>query len=324
MAEPILRVRLGQLHRSVKIEFPGGGKVLSSKRRTIRRMRNGKSFTWNLPKRRSRRVSYNNKTLIFEPNKKPLIFNGKGYRGKLYIKFTKSGATVVNHIGIENYLLGVVGKEIGSKSPPESLKAQAVIARTYAYHNKNRHGRDNADICDSTHCQVYGGMKAERSTINPAVKATRGIIMICDGKPITTLYHATCGGMTSNNEDVWNGRPEKYLRRVKCPFCTKGTKYRWKVNLSLKKLKQGLAKEKIYFKKLFDVGYESPSQLDRVAKVLLYTQKGIKNLKGTTFRRLFNLPSTTFVIGTGFDVSRKKIMPPVSPKKPAPKRQKWQ
>ena len=209
---------------------------------------------------------------------------------------------MVNHLGIEDYLRGVVGSEMGSLSPMESLKAQTVIARTYAYSNRGKHGRDGADVCDSTHCQVYRGVKAERDRINKAIAATRGIIMVSDGKPIETLYHATCGGMTSDNDKVYGGAPRSYLRRVVCPFCKNGSKYRWAKTITLAELKKGLARKKIHFNRLYEISYKSPGLMDRVEKVFLLTDKGRFSVKGTTFRRLFKLYSTTFTLG-----SRKKI-----------------
>lgn len=301
--EPILKVKLGNLQRKIEISFSNEGKVLNQRGRSIKNLRGKSKFVWQLPSGKKRsRIAHLNETLSFTGRDNQVVLNGKKYRGKLTIKFTKNGALVVNHVGIEDYLRGVVGSEMGSLSPAESLKAQTIIARTYAYSNRGKHGRDGADVCDSTHCQVYKGVSSERDSINQAVNATRGIIMVSDGKPIQTLYHATCGGMTSDNDKVFGGAPRSYLRRVVCPFCKNGSHYRWVKTLSLAELKTGMAREKIHFNHLYDFGYESPALLDRVDKVFLSTDKGEFSVKGTTFRRLFNLRSTTFTLG-----NRKKV-----------------
>jgi stage II sporulation protein D len=299
--EPVIRVKLGGLHKKISITAKTSGVVKNSRGRRIHSFRGTRKFNWNLPSNR-RRVRYNKQTLEFSSRDNILDFNGNKYRGKLLVTFTQKGAKVVNHLGIEDYLRGVVGSEMGSLSPMESLKAQTVIARTYAYSNRGKHGRDGADVCDSTHCQVYRGIKAERDRINKAIEATRGIIMVSDGKPIETLYHATCGGMTSDNDKVYGGAPRSYLRRVVCPFCKNGSKYRWAKTISLNELKKGLAREKIHFNRLYEISYKSPGLMDRVEKVYLLTDKGRFSVKGTTFRRLFKLYSTTFTLG-----SRKKI-----------------
>lgn len=295
--EPIIRVKLGSLYKKIVVSFSGTGQVKNDRGRRIKTIRGKESFTWQLPSKKRSSIPYKNEVLAFESSNQRLVFNGKEYRGKILIKFSANGAQAVNHVGIEDYLRGVVGSEMGSLSPEESLKAQTVIARTYAYSNKGKHGSEGADVCDSTHCQVYRGVGAERESINKAVDNTRGIIMISDGKPIQTLYHATCGGMTSDNDKVYGGAACSYLRRVICPFCKDGLNYRWSKTLTLAELKAGLAREKIYFNQVYDFEYESPSLMDRVSKVIFHTDKGEFSVKGTTIRRIFNLNSTTFTIG---------------------------
>lgn len=297
--EPILKIKLGKTHRSVAIMFPDGGELKNSRGRRIKLFRKGEKFVWTLPKKINRRtrIRYKGETLYTYGKRQIIELNKKSYRGHFQIKFSEKGATVVNHVGIENYLLGVVGSEIGSRSPIESLKTQTVIARTYAYASRGKHGSDNADVCNSTHCQVYSGISSERDTISPAVNATRGVIMISNGKPVTTLYHACCGGMTSDNDKVFGGAPRSYLRRVLCPFCEKANRYRWSKTIDKKDLISALRKEKIVFSKLYGAEIEAASHMDRVDKLILTTDMGIKKVKGTTIRRIFNLSSTTFTTG---------------------------
>lgn len=296
-AEPILRVKLGGLHKKVTVRFPEGGQIIKGSRR-IKSLRRNEKFDWATPTdgKKKRRVAHNGETLLMQGAKAIVELNGKLYRGVLQISFSGNGALVVNHVGIEDYLRGVVGSEIGSRAPAESIKAQTVIARTYAYASRGKHKAEGADVCDSTHCQVYSGVSAERDTIDPAVAGTRGIVMISDGEPIATLYHATCGGMTSDNDKVYGGAPRSYLRRVQCPFCSAGINYRWSRSIGIEKLKSALRQEKISFNRLWEASIESPGHLDRVTNLVLNTDRGVIKVKGTTIRRLFDLPSTTFVL----------------------------
>ena len=295
--ERILRVKRGGLHKKVTVRFPEGGQIIKGSRR-IKTLRRNEKFDWatSTEGKKKRRVAHNGETLLLQGAKAIVELNGKLYRGVLQISFSANGALVVNHVGIEDYLRGVVGSEIGSRSPAESIKAQTVIARTYAYARRGKHTAEGADVCDSTHCQVYSGVSAERDTIDPAVAGTRGIVMISDGEPIATLYHATCGGMTSDNDKVYGGAPRSYLRRVQCPFCSAGSNYRWSKSISTENLKSALRQEKISFNRLWDASIESPGHLDRVTNLVLNTDRGVIKVKGTTIRRLFNLPSTTFVL----------------------------
>ncbi len=297
--EPILKVKLGSTHKKLSVKFPDGGHILNSKGRRIKTFRKNGVFSWSLPasgKKGRSRIEHNGETLSCRPGGSLLEFNGKRYRGHIEMRISAKGATVVNHVGLESYLRGVVGSEIGSRSPAESIKAQTVIARTYAYANRGKHGSDGADVCDSTHCQVYSGVSAERDSIDPAVVGTRGIVMISEGRPIETLYHATCGGMTSDNDKVFGGAPRSYLRRVVCPFCREGINYRWTRSIGVNELRTALRQEKIVFEQLRTAEIDSPSHMDRVTSLILNTNKGTFKIKGTTIRRLFNLPSTTFVL----------------------------
>lgn len=307
-SEPILRVKLGGNHNSFKVTFPDGGWLENKRGRRTRSFRKGDTYSWSKPKRKSRNSE---DTFSLYGNKDLLQFNQNKYRGHLQVNVRDKGALVINHVGIENYLRGVVGSEIGSLSPPETLRAQTVIARTYAYASRNKHGSEGADVCNSTHCQVYDGVKAERASIDLAVRATRGIIMISDGEPIATLYHACCGGMTSDNDKVFGGAPRSYLRRVVCPFCREGNRYRWRKTISLVDLIKAMRKEKIFFSKLYDAETEAPAYMDRVSHLLLQTNTGSHKIRGTTFRSLFNLPSTTFVVAN-HNVSKDMIAAAIS------------
>jgi len=297
-AEPLLKVKLGSLAKKLTVKFPDGGQIVNQRGRRVKSLRSNEVFNWSLPEagRKKRRNEHTGETLLFQGARAIFEFNGKKYRGSLQVNFSAKGAIVVNHVGIEDYLRGVIGSEIGSRAPAESIRAQTVIARTYAYASRGKHGADGADVCDSTHCQVYSGVGAERDTIDPAVAATRGIVMISDGKPIATLYHATCGGMTSDNDKVYGGAPCSYLRRVICPFCREGTNYRWSRSIGLNELRTALRQEKISFEQLRDASIDAPGRMDRVTSLILTTNRGVFKIKGTTVRRLFNLPSTTFVL----------------------------
>lgn len=299
-AEPVLRVRMGSTFAArVTVKFPEGGQITNDRGRRVKSARKGETFSWELPAagKKRRKISHKGETLLFQGGRAILELNGKPYRGQLQISFSDKGARVINLVGIEDYLRGVVGSEIGSRSPAESLKAQTVIARTYAYASRGKHKSEGADVCDSTHCQVYSGVSAERDTIDPAVAGTRGIIMISDGEPITTLYHATCGGMTSDNDKVYGGAPRSYLRRVVCPFCKEGSNYRWSRSISLSELKAALRSENIVIDRVTSVEVDSPAYMDRATALVIHGNRGTQRVKGTTIRRLFNLPSTTFVVG---------------------------
>lgn len=146
----------------------------------------------------------------------PVGYKGKTYRGEIEVLISPStgNLSVVNVLGVEAYLQGVVSSEMPSGWHPEALKSQAVAARTYAMANLGKRRADGFDLLDTTSDQVYGGIGAERLTTNNAVAATRGQVLTYDGRYASTLFHSSSGGHTENNEYVWSGSPVAYLRGV--------------------------------------------------------------------------------------------------------------
>lgn len=141
------------------------------------------------------------------------------YRGRLRVGVTSSGDRVtVNDVDLESYLKGVVPLEIPASWSPEAVRAQAVAARTYASYER-RHPRSRAyQICDTTSCQVYGGVDAEHPASNRAVDATAGSILTSGGEPAFTQFGSSSGGWTAAGSmpylparkdpyDDWSGNP---------------------------------------------------------------------------------------------------------------------
>jgi stage II sporulation protein D len=142
------------------------------------------------------------------------------YRGRLLVYLNDRGLlNLVNELPLEDYLRGVVPVEMGPElyDSLESLKAQAVAARTYAVRGLGGFGAEGFDICASPRCQAYGGMAAEHPLSDRAVLETAGEIVLHDGDIAETLYSASCGGRTEDVEVVFPKRTGAHLRGVACP-----------------------------------------------------------------------------------------------------------
>jgi stage II sporulation protein D len=145
----------------------------------------------------------------------PVLLNGKAYRGRIEVFVNSRGSlTVVNVVPIEDYLLGVVPKELSLPSL-EAQKAQAVAARTYAIANANGFAAQGFDLRPDVWSQVYGGVSAESRMGTQAVRETRGMVATYKGKPINAYYTSTCGGRTEHAENIFD-KGEPYLRGVEC------------------------------------------------------------------------------------------------------------
>jgi Stage II sporulation protein len=121
----------------------------------------------------------------------------------------------VDELKLETYLAGVVAIEIGASAPLESLKAQAVAARTYAA-AAHRHPEQNADVCTTAHCQKW---KHVDPVVAPevfrALSETWGMVAVSEGKLIDAFFFEHCDGHTRNSEDMLMPTV-KYLRGVDC------------------------------------------------------------------------------------------------------------
>ncbi|HEX2864006.1 MAG TPA: SpoIID/LytB domain-containing protein [Deinococcales bacterium] len=136
------------------------------------------------------------------------LYGGKAYRGNATVIAHDTNLNVVNALPVEDYVRGVLPAEMPSGWPMEALKAQAVIARTYAISRLTQTGE--YDVCATTACQVYGGMGAEAERGDEAAEATRGLIAAYAGKPARTFFHSDSGGFTASSREVW-GEAIPYL-----------------------------------------------------------------------------------------------------------------
>jgi len=142
-------------------------------------------------------------------------FEDRSYRGALQIAADRSGRlAVINLVGMEDLLKGLVPSEIFAKAHPEALKAQAVTARGEVLAKIGlKHTADPYFLCTEQHCAVYKGVSGEAASTNLAVEATRGEMSFdAEGRLVDSVYSAVCGGHTEHNDVVWGGVANPSLR----------------------------------------------------------------------------------------------------------------
>lgn len=163
--------------------------------------------------------------LAFLPGKgATLTLDGKGYRGELRVTSTQKALQVIDVVGLDAYLLGVVPGEMPKDWPAAALQAQAVAARSYALASlvKNR----AYDLYADPRSQMYYGVTAESPSATAAVKATHGQILTYEGKVATTFYYSSSGGRTASSEDVF-GIVTPYLQARDDPWDVLSPYHRW-------------------------------------------------------------------------------------------------
>lgn len=225
--------------------------------------------------------------------------NGKSYRGGLRI--TKQGGKiiVINLIPTEDYLLGTVGEEMPPKWNEEALKAQVVAARTFALKNRKRHAKEGYDLCNTPHCQVYGGTGSEHPSVERAVKMTYGEVLTYQDKLIDAVFHTDSGGMTENSQNVWGSAvaylaPAKEVRQKTMPWDMSIPEAKFTATLSKHGFSIGSLK-RIELSPLA-IGREGKDRFfsGRVKSAKFIGTKGSACIPGNKLRDMFSLRSTLF------------------------------
>ncbi len=235
--------------------------------------------------------------ITLEGNVAPVIINSKKYYGSLEIisnPANTSTLSVINDVMLEDYLKGVVPSESIASWPEESLKAQAIAARTYTVANWKRRETLGFDLMATTSDQVYNGVGAEQASTNKAVAETNGKIMLYAGKPINALFFSCSGGYTDSSKDVW-GVDLPYIQPVP-DFDQKAPKYKWEktyTNDSVKNALKQLGFELGDIKSIEPVEFTAQK---RVTKIKFTGTKGESIVDSNKFRLALGLNSTLWVV----------------------------
>jgi len=135
--------------------------------------------------------------------------------GDLRIKISNGYIFVINQIKLEQYLASVATSEMGSACPPALLEAQTIVARSWIIAAaEQKHSKIGIDACNDDCCQRYQGITNITTKSKQASKKTFGHFLIHDDQICDTRYSKSCGGISENNENVWNELPKPYLRAI--------------------------------------------------------------------------------------------------------------
>ena len=135
-------------------------------------------------------------------------WDGRAYRGKLRFVASGNRLKIINVVGLESYLRGVVPAEMQASWALEALKAQAVAARTYTVTSLKPYA--DYDICATTECQEYRGVAIEHPRSDRAIADTAGQVLTYGGQFARTYYHSDSGGVLASSAEVWS-RAHPYL-----------------------------------------------------------------------------------------------------------------
>ncbi|MBU1168551.1 MAG: SpoIID/LytB domain-containing protein [Proteobacteria bacterium] len=229
-----------------------------------------------------------------------LSLDGQRYRGALRVLVKPSGLLVVNHISIEDYLYGVVPKEMSWLWDPEALMAQAIASRTYALFIREKQGliASDYDLEATTSSQVYGGVAVEKEQTTHAVNNTKGMVITFRGKLIISYFHANSGGYTESALNVW-GVDIPYLKSVPDSFSTILPETVWDHRVSFKDLSNLFNQSHPNLGPIRKIKTGKTSRSGRILSFTLVSDKKQMTISGNNFRMTIGpreLKSTRFDI----------------------------
>lgn len=202
---------------------------------------------------------------------------------------------IVEQIELEEYLVGVVAAEMPASFNSEALKAQAILARTYAL-KKISKGEKLTDTVstqayiDKNEMQKKWGNDYNKyyNKIVSAVNSTKGQVVKYNGNYIEALYHSTSNGKTESAKEVW-GQDIPYLKSVDSSWDKKTSAYLKIENKEFNRLMKILG---IDIDKNTNIEILSKDESGRVSKIRVED----KVYTGVEFRTLLGLRSTDFDI----------------------------
>lgn len=224
-----------------------------------------------------------------------VIYEDREYRGGITAVTNSSGGiNTINVLNIEDYVKGVLNREIGHTGNIEALKAQAVTARSYAAANSGRHSSAGFNVCTGNHCQSYEGVSGEYESTNRAADETAGILMYYGGVPVAGYYFANSGGATENSEDVW-GSEIGYLRGIADEF---SPEYKWEASFTRSQIESSMSGYGIGEVK--SVTIDEVNSSGYVASVTVTGSSGSATVEMDRIRSMFSssLKSRNFTIDT--------------------------
>lgn len=153
------------------------------------------------------------------------------YRGNLAVVADTKELVPVVDVELETAVTSIVAAELPADAPLETLKAQAVVSRSYLVSGGTRHRY--SEFCDSTHCQFFREPPAADSPASRAARATAGMVLEWKGRPFAAMFSASCGGHTHSLEQIGYAATDYPYFPVECPYCRHAPE-RWQSRLSEK------------------------------------------------------------------------------------------
>jgi stage II sporulation protein D len=254
------------------------------------------------------------------------IANGRRYRGRIHVVAGRGargggggGLTLVNRLGVESYVAGVVGPEIGARRPNEeaAVLAQAVVSRSFALRNRGRWESLGFDAYADVRDQVYNGVAAETPQVWAAVRRTAGQVLRYRGEIIDAYFHSTCGFSTAGVEEAFTtARARPYLRPVSDAngghyYCDISPRFRWHEEWDGQKLRAIFSRTLPAvmplggdgLQRITDVEVSRTTRSGRVAELRIVFERGDVRISGGDVRAVLRPEADRILGSTAFQLT---------------------
>lgn len=214
----------------------------------------------------------------------------RNYRGAISFRVNNGKLDIINNVDIDNYLRGVLPKEMSASFPLESLKAQALCSRSFAINNFNKYIKKGYNLDDTTNSQVYRGSDVEEKSTDKAIFETKNEVVKYNGKIAQTIFGASSGGITASAEEVWGSNVDYLISRE-----DNFSNYKWEYKLTDKDFK------KLGIDNLIDIRIDCTNDSNRVKNIILCTENDEKIYTGNKFRSMIG---NTVIKSTLFEIEK--------------------
>jgi stage II sporulation protein D len=227
--------------------------------------------------------------------------NSEAYRGFFFIYARNHNLIIVNHVDLDEYLYGVLPREVSPLWPEHALQAQAIAARTYALFHMVKREKEIYDVFSTTSSQVYGGKGAEALKTKTAVDLSHGLVLTHENRIALTLYHANSGGQTEGAYDVW-GSTFPYLSGVKDEFSVLQPGYSWTHSFSSEDLQERMKMFGLPVNSIVDIIPKERTESGRIKKLQIFQKRDSFYLTGNSFRLIVGASK---IKSTHFNITHK-------------------
>lgn len=224
---------------------------------------------------------------------------GRQYRGVVDVYLDDNRLLAVNHIDLEDYLTGLINHEVSSAWSVEAVKAQAVVARTYALFQAGNSRDPRYDLESTVDDQVYGGSQTEDYASSKAVRDTAGEVLVdSEGSVVQAFYSSSCGGITELPQNVW-GTHTAIAKSVKDPWCKSAPNATWTFAIDAADFGRKLKEGGYAGGAVSSVAVKKKDAADRALSVHVAAAKGASDVSGNELRRVLGydkLKSARFTV----------------------------